>query len=171
MITVQSFSLTDLRKVIADTLELPITEVVRENEAHSVANSAFITAGVSFEDTLSYGDSKWDPVNETMVYSTDWEVTVDINAYGKNSQAILKKLISCMRQVHTTKLALRKINLGFVSHTAIRDLSAMALPTWEERAHVSINLWCTHKIQSNQKRIDIVRVAISDEMQRVDIEV
>ncbi|WP_297576064.1 LIC_12616 family protein [uncultured Deefgea sp.] len=167
--TVADFNLADFRKLISETLGLPIALVVPENEAHSVANTAFITVGVAFSENLSYGSQSWDPVTEIIRYNTDWLLTIDVNAYGKNSESLLRKLCACLNQVSATKLALRKLKLGFVSHSTIRDLSAMALPTWEERAQVSFQISYSHIIQTEQRRIDIVRLAIHDEFERVDI--
>ncbi len=168
--TIQDFNLSDFRKLIADTLNLPINLVVPENEAHSVANSAFITVGIAHDENLSYGSQKWNPEQEKVQYKTDWLISLDVNAYGKNSIQVLKKLIVCLNGVPETKQALRKLKVGFSDHSVIRDLSAMALPTWEERAQVVLYLSYNHIVESTQKRIEIARLAIHNEIERTDIE-
>lgn len=90
--------------------------------------------------------------NEKEVITSTREAVVTINAYGKNSNFIIEKLNTLFYSSEFLK-GLKKIGLGLVAVSPIRNLSLIVGGGVEERANIDLTLSYINRVEVSQNEI------------------
>lgn len=152
--------MTGLRDLVRTVLQLPDGSVRFADEPFPAGIDAYVTLQHHVDTPLSYPKRTWDSVTEKSTIRSSQLGRVCINAYGIGSMRLLNKLRSLLSAAPTVKSELRKLELGLVRMSDVRNISALASPGFEERA--VIDLFCTYYQQTkvDTLRVDAVTVSV-----------
>lgn len=123
--------------MIAEVLTLPESIVFDANNMQDVSRlDRFITVLNSYQSDIGT-EIKFDGVNEEEIASTVREVTISVNAYGKNSYDLLCKLTESMRLTPVWQ-RLKSLGMGYLRCSQIRSLPTTIAGGKEQRAQVDL---------------------------------
>ena len=129
--------MTEVRRMIVEVLTLPESIVFDANNMQDVSRlDRFITVLNSYQSDIGT-EIKFDGVNEEEIASTARELTISVNAYGKNSYDLLCKLTESMR-LTTVWQRLRRLGMGYLRCSQIRSLPTTIAGGKEQRAQVDL---------------------------------
>ncbi|MDF7667447.1 hypothetical protein PT273_06270 [Orbaceae bacterium ESL0727] len=154
--TVSRLDMTEVRHMIAEVLSLADDIVLDANDRQNVANlNSYIT--VLCSDQLDIGTEVcYDGNNELEIASTLKEVTLSVNAYGKNADDLLCKLTESMRFTSVWQ-RLKRLKMGYLRCSPVHNLPADTATDNQQRAQVDL-IFSTNSItQAEVKRGDSVK--------------
>lgn len=129
--------MTEVRRMIAEVLTLPEELVFDANNMQDVSRlDRFITVLNSYQSDIGT-EIKFDGVNEEEIASTARELTISVNAYGKNSYDLLCKLTESMRLTPVWQ-RLKRLGMGYLRCSQIRSLPTTIAGGKEQRAQVDL---------------------------------
>lgn len=129
--------MTEVRRMIAEVLTLPESIVFDANNMQDVSRlDRFITVLNSYQSDIGT-EIKFDGVNEEEIASTARELTISVNAYGKNSYDLLCKLTESMRLTPVWQ-RLKQLGMGYLRCSQIRSLPTTIAGGKEQRAQVDL---------------------------------
>ena len=148
--------MTALRHMIAEVLTLPESLVFDANNMQDVSKlDKFITVlNVSQSDIGT--EVKFKGADEEEIASTLREVTISINAYGKNAYDMLCKLTESMRLTAVWQ-SLKRLGMGYIKCSQIRSLPTTIAGGKEQRAQVDLIFSINPIVKSPLNRGDTVK--------------
>ena len=147
-----------LKRVIATVLQLPDETVVLNNQQAFVGKVPFVMLKVLTSQTLG-SDYRFDGTKEQEIITDSVETTVSVNAYGKNANDLLGKLVALLK----TSLAmseLRKAKMAVPRVSAVRNLTATVGGGYEERAQMDLTVSHVYRITTDMPRADTVDITV-----------
>lgn len=150
--------MTALRHMIAEVLTLPESLVFDANDMQDVSKlDKFITVFNSYQSDIGT-EIKFKGAEEEIA-STLREVTISINAYGKNAYDMLCKLTESMRLTVVWQ-RLRRLGLGYLKCSQIRSLPTTIAGGKEQRAQVDLTFSINPIVKAPVNRGDTVKLNI-----------
>ena len=144
-----------VRRMIAEVLTLPESIVFDSNNMQNVSKlDRFITVLNSYQSDIGT-EIKFNGANEEEIASTARELTISVNAYGKNSYDLLCKLTESMRLTPVWQ-RLKHLGMGYLRCSQIRSLPTAIAGGKEQRAQVDLTFSINPIIKANVKRGDTV---------------
>ena len=159
-LTVKELDLTGLRALVQLALALPDGTVREANKPFPVGQAAFVTVEHHTDSAWGPASRSWNGTTEKSTLRANNQGKVTINAYGVGAFRLLNKLKTLLSADPTVKSKLRKLNLGLLYQSEVRNISALASPTYEERAVYDIDMTYTLVVETNTKRVDVAQVNI-----------
>lgn len=142
--------------MMAEVLTLPEALVFDANDMQDVSNlDKFITVFNSYQSDIGT-EIKFSGEDEEEIASTLREVTISVNAYGKNAYDMLCKLTESMR-LTTVYQQLKKIGMGYLRCSQIRSLPTVIAGGKEQRAQVDLTFSINPIVKAQIKRGDTVK--------------
>lgn len=139
-----------LRTLIATALNLP-NERVREEFSKSLNDkTGFITVAVLTDRQI--GREYKFTQNEVEIITSTREATISINAFGKNSLALIGKLNTLFYSSFFIQ-SLNGKNLSLVSVSPIRNLTLGVGGASEERANLDVVMSYNNRVEVSQNEI------------------
>ena len=114
----------------------------------------FITVLNSYQSDIGT-EIKFDGVNEEEIASTARELTISVNAYGKNSYDLLCKLTESMRLTPVWQ-RLKHLGMGYLRCSQIRSLPTTIAGGKEQRAQVDLTFSINPIVKVSVNRGDTV---------------
>ena len=153
--TVSRLDMTEVRRMIAEVLTLPESIVFDANNMQDVSRlDRFITVLNSYQSDIGT-EIKFDGVNEEEIASTARELTISVNAYGKNSYDLLCKLTESMRLTPVWQ-RLKHLGMGYLRCSQIRSLPTTIAGGKEQRAQVDLTFSINPIVKVSVNRGDTV---------------
>ena len=153
--TVSRLDMTEVRRMIAEVLTLPESIVFDANNMQDVSRlDRFITVLNSYQSDIGT-EIKFDGVNEEEIASTARELTISVNAYGKNSYDLLCKLTESMRLTPVWQ-RLKHLGMGYLRCSQIRSLPTTIAGGKEQRAQVDLTFSINPIVKISVNRGDTV---------------
>lgn len=153
--TVSRLDMTAVRRMIAEVLTLPESIVFDANNMQDVSRlDRFITVLNSYQSDIGT-EIKFDGVNEEEIASTARELTISVNAYGKNSYDLLCKLTESMRLTPVWQ-RLKHLGVGYLRCSQIRSLPTTIAGGKEQRAQVDLTFSINPIVKVSVNRGDTV---------------
>lgn len=153
--TVSRLDMTEVRRMIAEVLTLPESIVFDANNMQDVSRlDRFITVLNSYQSDIGT-EIKFDGVNEEEIASTARELTISVNAYGKNSYDLLCKLTESMRLTPVWQ-RLKRLGMGYLRCSQIRSLPTTIAGGKEQRAQVDLTFSINPIVKVSVNRGDTV---------------
>lgn len=147
--------MTEVRRMIAEVLTLPESIVFDANNMQDVSRlDRFITVLNSYQSDIGT-EIKFDGVNEEEIASTARELTISVNAYGKNSYDLLCKLTESMRLTPVWQ-RLKRLGMGYLRCSQIRSLPTTIAGGKEQRAQVDLTFSINPIVKVSVNRGDTV---------------
>lgn len=147
--------MTEVRRMIAEVLTLPESIVFDANNMQDVSRlDRFITVLNSYQSDIGT-EIKFDGVNEEEIASTARELTISVNAYGKNSYDLLCKLTESMRLTPVWQ-RLKHLGMGYLRCSQIRSLPTTIAGGKEQRAQVDLTFSINPIVKVSVNRGDTV---------------
>ena len=141
--------------MIAEVLTLPESIVFDANNMQDVSRlDRFITVLNSYQSDIGT-EIKFDGVNEEEIASTARELTISVNAYGKNSYDLLCKLTESMRLTPVWQ-RLKHLGMGYLRCSQIRSLPTTIAGGKEQRAQVDLTFSINPIVKVSVNRGDTV---------------
>lgn len=141
----------EVRHMIAEALTLPNERVFDANNMQDVSElDYFVTVLDSYQSDIGT-EIKFNGEDEEEIASTLKEVSISINAYGKNSYQLLCKLTQSMRLTSVWQ-RLKRLGMGYLRCSQIRSLSTAIAGGKEQRAQVDLTFSINPIIKANVKR-------------------
>ena len=141
--------------MIAEVLTLPESIVFDANNMQDVSRlDRFITVLNSYQSDIGT-EIKFDGVNEEEIASTARELTISVNAYGKNSYDLLCKLTESMRLTPVWQ-RLKRLGMGYLRCSQIRSLPTTIAGGKEQRAQVDLTFSINPIVKVSVNRGDTV---------------
>lgn len=135
--TVWRLDMTAVRRMIAEVLTLPEELVFDANNMQDVSTlDHFVTVFNAYQSDIGT-EIKFNGVNEEEIASTVRELTISVNAYGKNSYDLLCKLTESMRLTPVWQ-RLKQLGMGYLRCSQIRSLPTTIAGGKEQRAQVDL---------------------------------
>lgn len=145
--------------MMAEVLTLPESLVFDANDMQDVSNlDKFITVFNSYQSDIGT-EIKFNGEDEEEIASTLREVTISVNAYGKNAYDMLCKLTESMR-LTTVYRQLKKIGMGYLRCSQIRSLPTAIAGGKEQRAQVDLTFSINPIVKATLNRGDTVKFNI-----------
>ena len=157
----KALDLQGLILLVQKALSLPEGSVRLSNEAFPSGNEPYVTIEQHTDIRTTSTATKFDPIKEITTLTTSKNTTLSVNAYGANAFALLNKLRDLLSAAPMIKSGLRKLGLGALSFSAVRDISAWAPPSFEHRAVFEVELLYVHKINVDTKRLERIDININ----------
>lgn len=149
----------EVRRTIAEVLTLPESLVFDANNMQDVSKlDRFITVLNSYQSDIGT-EIKFDGVNEEEIASTARELTISVNAYGKNSYDLLCKLTESMRLTPVWQ-RLKHLGMGYLRCSQIRSLPTTIAGGKEQRAQVDLTFSINPIVKAQVNRGDTVKFNI-----------
>lgn len=154
--TVSQLDMTEVRRIIAEVLKLPESLVFDANNMQDVSKlDKFITVlNVSQSDIGT--EIKFKGADEVEIASTLCEVTISVNAYGKNAYDMLCQLTESMRFTVVWQ-RLKRLRMGYLRCSKIRSLPTAIAGGKEQRAQVDLIFSINPIVKSPLNRGDTVK--------------
>lgn len=144
-----------VKRMIAEVLTLPESIVFDANNMQDVSKlDRFITVLNSYQSDIGT-EIKFDGVNEEEIASTARELTISVNAYGKNSYDLLCKLTESMRLTPVWQ-RLKHLGMGYLRCSQIRSLPTTIAGGKEQRAQVDLTFSINPIVKVSVNRGDTV---------------
>lgn len=157
--TVSRLDMTAFRHMIAEILTLPESLVFDANNMQDVSKlDKFIT--ISNADQSDIGiDVRFNGTDEEEITSILSEVTISVNAYGKDAYDILCKLTASM---HLTIVwqHLKRLRMGYLKCSQIRSLPTTIDGGQEQHEQVDITFSINTIIKTHVNRGETVKFNI-----------
>lgn len=151
--------MTALRHMIAEVLTLPESLILDANNIQDVSKlDKFITVFNSYQSDIGT-EIKFKGAEEEEIASTLREVTISINAYGKNAYDMLCKLTESMRLTVVWQ-RLRRLGIGYLKCSQIRSLPTTIAGGKEQRAQVDLIFSINPIVKAPVNRGDTVKFNI-----------
>ena len=148
--------MTALRRMIAEVLTLPESLVFDANNIQDVSKlDKFITVLNAYQSDIGT-EIKFKGADEEEIASTLREVTISVNAYGKNAYDMLCKLTESMRLTVVWQ-RLRRLGMGYLKCSQIRSLPTAIAGGKEQRAQVDLIFSINPIVKSPLNRGDTVK--------------
>lgn len=145
----------EVRRTIAEVLTLPESIVFDANNMQDVSRlDRFITVLNSYQSDIGT-EIKFNGVNEEEIASTARELTISVNAYGKNSYDLLCKLTESMRLTPVWQ-RLKHLGMGYLRCSQIRSLPTTIAGGKEQRAQVDLTFSINPIVKVSINRGDTV---------------
>lgn len=145
--------------MIAEVLTLPESLVFDANNMQDVSKlDKFITVFNSYQSDIGT-DIRFNGTDEEEIASTLREVTISVNAYGKNAYEILCKLTASMRLTIVWQ-RLKRLGMGYLKCSQIRSLPTTIAGGKEQRAQVDLTFSINPIIKAHVNRGDTVKFNI-----------
>jgi hypothetical protein len=126
-----------VRHTIAEVLTLPKELVFDANNMQDVSKlDHFVTVFNAYQSDIGT-EIKFNGIDEEETASTVREVTISVNAYGKNSYDLLCKLTESMRLTPVWQ-RLKSLGMGYLRCSQIRSLPTTIAGGKEQRAQVDL---------------------------------
>ena len=147
--------MTAVRRMIAEVLTLPEAIVFDANNMQDVSTlDHFVTVFNAYQSDIGT-EIKFNGVNEEEIASTVRELTISVNAYGKNSYDLLCKLTESMRLTPVWQ-RLKQLGMGYLRCSQIRSLPTTIAGGKEERAQVDLTFSINPIVKISVNRGDTV---------------
>lgn len=157
--TVLRLDMKEVRQMIATVLSLPSDRVIDGNEEVDVSKLGFfITVLPIMQDDLGT-EVIFNGVEEVEKLSNLSEMTVSVNAYGKNAYEVINKLVMSMRLDFAYR-ELKRIGIGFLRASQIRSLPTAISGGKEQRAQVDLIFSINNRLIADVNRGDSVEISI-----------
>ncbi|WP_143413955.1 hypothetical protein [Gilliamella sp. N-G2] len=154
--TVSRLDMMEVRRTIAEVLTLPESIVFDANNMQDVSRlDRFITVLNSYQSDIGT-EIKFNGVNEEEIASTARELTISVNAYGKNSYDLLCKLTESMRLTPVWQ-RLKHLGMGYLRCSQIRSLPTTIAGGKEQRAQVDLTFSINPIVKAQVNRGDTVK--------------
>ena len=151
--------MTALRHMIAEVLTLPESLVFDANNIQDVSKlDKFITVLNAYQSDIGT-EIKFKSADEEEIASTLREVTISVNAYGKNAYDMLCKLTESMRLTVVWQ-RLRRLGMGYLKCSQIRSLPTTIAGGKEQRAQVDLIFSINPIVKAPVNRGDTVKFNI-----------
>lgn len=151
--------MTEVRRMIAEVLTLPDELVFDANNMQDVSKlDKFITVFNSYQSDVGT-EIQFKGVNEEEIASTLREVTISVNAYGKNAYNMLCKLTESMRFTIVWQ-RLKRLGMGYLKCSQIRSLPTAIAGGKEQRAQVDLTFSINPIVKAQVNRGDTVKFNI-----------
>lgn len=160
--------MTALVLLVQKALSLPDKVVRQANEPFPAGLDAYITIEHHTDTRTTTSKSGFDSVAEVITLSTGKQARLTINAYGTGSFNTLNKLRDLLSAAPAVKSELRKLGLGILAFSEVRNISAWAPPSYEERAVFDTEILYMHKISVDTKRIEQVDINVNGVVRHVE---
>jgi len=147
--------------LIRKALSLPDGCVRLSNEPFPSGIDAYVTLEHHTDDRTTTTRTEFNGAKEQTTLSTGKSARVSINGYGANSFDLLNKLRDLLSAAPAVKSELRKLGLGIISFSEVRNISAWAPPSFEERAIFDAEFLYVHKISVDTKQIKKATININ----------
>lgn len=147
--------------LVQKALSLPDGSVRLANEPFPAGTDAYVTLEHHVSTRTTTTAAKFDGYRELTTLSTGKKASMSVNAYGANAFDLLNKLIDLLSAAPMVKSELRKLGVGALSFSNVRDISAWAPPSFESRAVFEVELLYLHKISISTKRIEKIDININ----------
>lgn len=150
----QALDLTGLRAMIARALNLP-DDRVRGSFAKELNDKVSFLVVTLLTTTQKGREYKF--MDETERITLTREAAVSINAYGRGSLAALEQL----NAIFYTSWALnelKKIKMGLVAVSSIRNLSLIVSGGVEERGQIDVTISYIERIDKAQNQINTAEI-------------
>lgn len=148
--------MTEVRRMIAEVLTLPESLVFDANNMQDVSKlDKFITVLNAYQSDIGT-EVKFKGADEEEIASTLREVSISINAYGKNAYDMLCKLTESMRLTVVWQ-RLRLLGMGYLKCSQIRSLPTAIAGGKEQRAQVDLIFSINPIVKSPLNRGDTVK--------------
>ena len=146
----------EVRRTIAEVLTLPESIVFDANNMQDVSRlDRFITVLNSYQSDIGT-EIKFNGINEEEIASTARELTISVNAYGKNSYDLLCKLTESMRLTPVWQ-RLKHLGMGYLRCSQIRSLPTTIAGGKEQRAQVDLTFSINPIVKAQVNRGDTVK--------------
>lgn len=153
--TVWRLDMVAVRHTIAEVLTLPKAIVFDANNMQDVSTlDHFVTVFNAYQSDIGT-EIKFNGVNEEEIASTAKELTISVNAYGKNSYDLLCKLTESMRLTPVWQ-RLKHLGMGYLRCSQIRSLPTTIAGGKEERAQVDLTFSINPIVKISVNRGDTV---------------
>ncbi|MDU6827758.1 MAG: hypothetical protein E6411_07285 [Campylobacter sp.] len=152
--TIRALDLTGLRAMIARALNLP-DDRVRGSFAKELNDKVSFLVVALLTTTQKGREYKFKDETERITLTK--EATVSINAYGRGSLAALEQL----NAIFYTSWALnelKKIKMGLVAVSSIRNLSLIVSGGVEERGQIDVTISYIERIDKAQNQINTAEI-------------
>ncbi|OTQ75644.1 hypothetical protein B6C99_01035 [Gilliamella sp. N-G2] len=137
-------------------MTLPESIVFDANNMQDVSRlDRFITVLNSYQSDIGT-EIKFNGVNEEEIASTARELTISVNAYGKNSYDLLCKLTESMRLTPVWQ-RLKHLGMGYLRCSQIRSLPTTIAGGKEQRAQVDLTFSINPIVKAQVNRGDTVK--------------
>ena len=148
--------MTEVRRMIAEVLTLPESLVFDANDMQDVSKlNKFITVLNAYQSDIGT-EIKFKGADEEEIASTLREVTISINAYGKNAYDMLCKLTESMRFTVVWQ-RLKRLGMGYLKCSQIRSLPTTIAGGKEHRAQVDLTFSINPIVKAPLTRGDTVK--------------
>lgn len=149
----------EVRRMIAEVLTLPESLVFDANNIQDVSKlDKFITVLNVYQSDIGT-EVKFKGVDEEEIASTLREVTISVNAYGKNAYDMLCKLTESMRFTFVWQ-RLKRLGMGYLKCSQIRSLPTAIAGGKEQRAQVDLTFSINPIVKAPVNRGDTVKFNI-----------
>lgn len=145
-----ALDLTGLRQTIAKVLTLP-NDRVRDSYVKALNDKAPYITATLLTSTLKGREYKFNQEKEYI--TTTREAVVQISAFGRNSVALLDKFNSLLYTSEILK-EFKKIKVGLVSVSPIRNLTTNVGGGFEERGSIDLVLSYINRVEVSQNAIN-----------------
>lgn len=153
--TVSRLDMMEVRRTIAEVLTLPESIVFDANNMQDVSRlDRFITVLNSYQSDIGT-EIKFNGTDEEEIASTARELTISVNAYGKNSYDLLCKLTESMRLTPVWQ-RLKHLGMGYLRCSQIRSLPTTIAGGKEQRAQVDLTFSINPIVKISVNRGDTV---------------
>lgn len=157
--TVSRLDMTEVRRMIAEVLTLPESLVFDANNIQDVSKlDKFITVLNAYQSDIGT-EIKFKGADEEEIASTLREVTISVNAYGKNAYDMLCKLTESMRFTFVWQ-RLKRVGMGYLKCSQIRSLPTTIAGGREQRAQVDLTFSINPIVTAPVNRGDTVNFNI-----------
>ena len=145
----------EVRRTIAEVLTLPESLVFDANNMQDVSKlDKFITVLNAYQSDIGT-EVKFNGTDEEEIASTARELTISVNAYGKNSYDLLCKLTESMRLTPVWQ-RLKHLGMGYLRCSQIRSLPTTIAGGKEQRAQVDLTFSINPIVKVSINRGDTV---------------
>lgn len=142
--------------MIAEVLTLPESLVFDANDMQDVSKlDKFITVFNTYQSDIGT-EINFKGVNEEEIASTLREVTISVNAYGKNAYDMLCKLAESMKLTPVWQ-RLKRLSMGYLRCSQIRSLPTAIAGGKEQRAQVDLTFSINPIVKAQVNRGDTVK--------------
>jgi hypothetical protein len=143
---------------MATVLQLPDERIVLNNQQAFVGKDSFIMIKVLTSQTLG-SDYRFDGNEEREIITDSVETTVSVNAYGRNANDLLGKLVALLKTSRAMS-ELRKAKMAIPRVSAVRNLTATVGGGYEERAQLDLTVSHVRRVVTDMTRAETVDITI-----------
>lgn len=152
-------NITDIRKMVAEVLNIPLTRVIEWGKKQDVSNLKFFTS-VRFNPSSQLSThKKFNAVNEVQTIASQKETVAIVGFHGDNALLMAEFFQLALISEQASHL-FDKMKVGLVRTSDVNNLTIPFGGGYEERAEIQLVLSHNFVIEHKQNKMNSVEIGL-----------